>query len=225
MPRTAGRTRWSTRARSRPRASRPAGQPRRSGRRSATGCRAAGRRLELDGEVLASASATNPPQSRAAAALEARLGCEPAGRGRRLHAAELLAVTARDLALMGATLADGGVQPLTGERVVAEDTCRYVLTVMTTAGLYETSGDWLYDVGLPGKSGIGGGIVMVSPGKGGLGTPAPPPLDAARARAACGAVPVASPRPRPVRLERRRSGARVAYEARPRGDPVLARRP
>ena len=49
---------------------------------------------------------------------------------------------------------------------------------MTTAGLYETSGDWLYDVGLPGKSGIGGGIVTVSPGKGALGTFSPP-LDAA----------------------------------------------
>jgi glutaminase len=45
---------------------------------------------------------------------------------------------------------------------------------MTTAGLYATSGDWLYDIGLPGKSGIGGGIVTVSPGKGGLGTFAPP---------------------------------------------------
>ena len=45
---------------------------------------------------------------------------------------------------------------------------------MATAGLYETSGDWLYDIGLPGKSGIGGGIVTVSPGKGGLGTFAPP---------------------------------------------------
>ena len=49
---------------------------------------------------------------------------------------------------------------------------------MLTAGLYETSGDWLYDVGLPAKSGIGGGIVTVSPGKGGMGTFAPP-LDAA----------------------------------------------
>ena len=49
---------------------------------------------------------------------------------------------------------------------------------MMTAGLYETSGDWLYDIGLPGKSGIGGGIVAVSPGKGGFGTFAPP-LDAA----------------------------------------------
>lgn len=49
---------------------------------------------------------------------------------------------------------------------------------MATAGLYETSGDWLYEVGLPGKSGIGGGMVTVSPGKGALGTYSPP-LDAA----------------------------------------------
>jgi glutaminase len=75
---------------------------------------------------------------------------------------------------MGATLADGGVNPLTKERVVDADCCRFALAVMATAGLYETSGDWLYDVGLPGKSGIGGGIVTVSPGKGSLGTFAPP---------------------------------------------------
>jgi glutaminase len=87
-------------------------------------------------------------------------------------------VTARDLAVMGATLADGGVNPITGERVVEADTCHYTLAVMATAGLYETSGEWLYEIGLPGKSGIGGGIVTVSPGKGGLGTFAPP-LDAA----------------------------------------------
>ena len=116
--------------------------------------RCAGRRLELDREVFASASATNhgnrgrsQPRWAAAAGWALRTG----GCGRRLHAAELPGVTARDLALMGATLADGGVQPLTGEQVMAEDTCRYVLTVMTTAGLYETSGDWLYDVGLRGE--------------------------------------------------------------------------
>ncbi len=74
---------------------------------------------------------------------------------------------------MGATLADGGVNPLTREQVVDAAACRHTLAVMTTAGLYETSGDWLYDVGLPGKSGIGGGIVTVAPGKGGLGTFAP----------------------------------------------------
>ena len=56
--------------------------------------------------------------------------------------------------------------------------CHYTLAVMLTAGLYETSGEWLYDVGLPAKSGIGGGIVTVSPGKGGMGTFAPR-LDAA----------------------------------------------
>jgi len=79
---------------------------------------------------------------------------------------------------MGATLADGGVNPITRQRVVDAAVCHYALTVMVTAGLYETSGDWLYDIGLPGKSGIGGGIDAVSPGKGGVGTFAPP-LDAA----------------------------------------------
>jgi DNA polymerase-3 subunit epsilon len=67
---------------------------------------------------------------------------------------------------------------VTKERVVDAEVCHYALAVMTTAGLYETSGDWLFDIGLPGKSGISGGIVTVSPGKGGLGTFAPP-LDAA----------------------------------------------
>ncbi len=74
---------------------------------------------------------------------------------------------------MGATLADGGVNPVTRKQVVNPDVCHHTLAVMLTAGMYETSGDWLYEVGLPGKSGIGGGIVTVSPGKGGLGTFAP----------------------------------------------------
>jgi len=78
-----------------------------------------------------------------------------------------LNVSAKDLAVMGATLADGGVNPITKERAVDPSVCHCTLAVITTAGLYETSGDWLYDVGLPGKSGIGGGIVTVSPGKGG----------------------------------------------------------
>ncbi len=79
---------------------------------------------------------------------------------------------------MGATLADGGANPLTGEQVLPGEVCHATLAVMLTAGMYETSGDWLYQVGLPAKSGIGGGIVTVSPGKGGMGTFAPP-LDAA----------------------------------------------
>ncbi|MBV9671828.1 MAG: glutaminase, partial [Verrucomicrobia bacterium] len=89
-----------------------------------------------------------------------------------------LNVNAKDLAVMGATLADGGVNPITKEIVISPDVCHYALAVMTIAGLYETSGDWLFDIGLPGKSGISGGIVTVSPGKGGLGTFAPP-LDGA----------------------------------------------
>lgn len=61
-------------------------------------------------------------------------------------------------------------EPVESLDLYTRQSCRYALTVMTTAGLYETSGDWLYQVGLPGKSDIGGGIVTVSPRKGGLGT-------------------------------------------------------
>lgn len=84
-----------------------------------------------------------------------------------------LEVSARDLAIMAATLAAGGINPLTKTRIIDVSACHYTLAVMTTSGLYETSGDWLYDIGLPGKSGIGGGIVAVSPGKAGFGTFAP----------------------------------------------------
>ena len=76
-----------------------------------------------------------------------------------------LRVSAFDLATMAATLAAGGIHPSTGEQVVDQASCRSALVVMATAGLYETSGEWLYTIGLPGKSGIGGGIVMVSPGR------------------------------------------------------------
>jgi glutaminase len=87
-------------------------------------------------------------------------------------------VTARDLAAMAATLANGGVNPLTKKRIIDAVHCQHVLAVMVTAGLYENSGDWLYETGLPGKSGVSGGIVTVSPGKGGLGAFAPPLDDA-----------------------------------------------
>jgi glutaminase len=142
--------------------------------------RFAGRELVLDEEVFGSATATNSRNRGIARLLEGygRLGCGPEEAVDLYTRQCSLGVTAQDLAAMGATLADGGVNPLTGVRVVGAETARHTLAVMTTAGLYETSGDWLYDVGLPGKSGIGGGIVTVAPGKGGLGTFAPP-LDAA----------------------------------------------
>jgi glutaminase len=142
--------------------------------------RFAGRSLSLDQETYASASETNH-RNRALAALLRSLGGLV---GSAAEAADLytrqscLSVTACDLAVMGATLADGGVCPVTQERVVDPDIARATLAVMTIAGLYETSGEWLLDVGIPGKSGVGGGIVTVSPGKGALGSYAPR-LDAA----------------------------------------------
>lgn len=140
----------------------------------------AARPLPLNQEVYASASETNFRNQGIARVLQSygRIYMEPAEATDLYTRQCSLSVTARDLAVMGATLADGGVNPVTKERVVDPLVCHYTLAVMTTAGLYETSGDWLYDIGLPGKSGIGGGIVTVSPGKGGLGTFAPP-LDAA----------------------------------------------
>ncbi len=142
--------------------------------------RFAGRELSLDDETYRSASETNSRNQSIARLLQSygRIHCDPSEATDRYTRQSCLNVTARDLAVMGATLADGGVNPLTGERVVDSNTCRYTLAVMATAGLYETSGDWLYDVGLPGKSGIGGGIVTVAPGKGGMGTFSPR-LDAA----------------------------------------------
>lgn len=142
--------------------------------------RFAGRTLPLNEEVYASATATNFRNQSIARLLQSydRVYLDPAEATDLYTRQCSLNVSARDLAVMGATLADGGVNPLTRERLVDPIVCHYTLAVMATAGLYETSGDWLYDIGLPGKSGIGGGIVTVSPGKGGLGTFAPP-LDAA----------------------------------------------
>jgi glutaminase len=142
--------------------------------------RFAGRALNVDADTYASASATNHRNRELTGLLEARgrLHCDPDVTLDLYTRQSCLAVTARDLAVMGATLADGGVNPVTREQVVSAEVSHAVLAAMITAGLYETSGDWLHDVGLPGKSGIGGGIVTVSPGKGGLGTFSPP-LDTA----------------------------------------------
>ena len=138
--------------------------------------RFAGRRLPLNDEVYGSASETNFRNQSIGRLLQSygRIYMDPAEAVDLYTKQCSLNVSARDLAVMGATLADGGVNPITKKRVVDASVCHYALAVMATAGLYETSGDWLFDIGLPGKSGIGGGIVTVSPGKGGLGTFAPP---------------------------------------------------
>ncbi len=138
--------------------------------------RFAGRTLSVNEEVYESASETNFRNQSIARLLQSygRIYMDPAAATDLYTKQCALDVTAKDLAVMGATLADGGVNPITKERVVDASVCHYALAIMATAGLYETSGDWLFEIGLPGKSGIGGGIVTVSPGKGGLGTFAPP---------------------------------------------------
>jgi glutaminase len=85
-----------------------------------------------------------------------------------------VSVNAKDLAVMAATLANGGKNPVTGKQVMKVENVPKVLAVMATAGLYDDSGKWLYRTGLPGKSGVGGGLIAVSPGKFGIAVVSPP---------------------------------------------------
>ncbi|MDF2563090.1 MAG: glsA [Microbacterium sp.] len=142
--------------------------------------RFAGRELVVDEDVYRSEAETNHRNRAIAQLLESygRIGSDP------LEVVDVytrqcsLLVDARDLAVMGATLADGGVNPLTGDRVVSAAVCRDLLAVLAATGLYERSGEWLFEIGLPGKSGVAGGLVTVAPGKVGIGTYSPP-LDSA----------------------------------------------
>jgi glutaminase len=134
--------------------------------------RFAGRELTLDHEVYESAASSNQRNQAISLVLATSGGLVASpSRVTELYTRQsCIRVTTQDLATMGATLADGGVNPVTGEQVVDPDAARATLAVMTVAGLYETSGDWLLRVGLPAKSGISGALVTVSPGKGGLAT-------------------------------------------------------
>lgn len=82
-------------------------------------------------------------------------------------------VTVEDLAVMAMTLSSGGVNPLTGEQVVPREVARQVLSVMATCGMYDAAGDWMTDVGMPAKSGVGGGIIGCLPGFVGVATFSP----------------------------------------------------
>ena len=128
----------------------------------------AGRSLSLDGVVYASEAETNERNRAMGWLLRSygRLDGDPDEVVDVYTRQCALSVTAHDLAVMGATLADGGVNPVTGERVVSAEVCRDTLAVVASTGLYERSGEWLFEIGLPAKSGVAGGIVAVSPGKG-----------------------------------------------------------
>lgn len=138
--------------------------------------RLAGRALALSDEVNRSEQTTNF-HNRAIAWLLYSAGtmyCEP------MQACDVYTrqcstlITAVDLATMGATLAAGGVNPVTRERVLAAANVPPILAEMTMEGLYDSSGDWAYTVGLPGKSGVGGGLVAVMPGWGAIAGFSPP---------------------------------------------------
>ena len=140
----------------------------------------AGRRLKVDQEVYKSESETNQ-RNRAIADLMFAYGVI---KNNPQQASDLytrqcsLSVNAKDLATMAATLANNGKNPITNKQLLSPQHVPEVLAVMATAGLYDDSGKWLFATGLPAKSGMGGGIIAVSPGKFGIAAISPP-LDAA----------------------------------------------
>jgi glutaminase len=140
----------------------------------------AGRQLGLDQEVYKSESDTNQRNRAISMLMSAyeRFPMDPAVAVDLYTRQCSIAVNAKDLGNMAATLANGGKNPLTGKQCVDARHVPGILAVMATAGLYDDSGKWLFHTGLPGKSGVGGGLIAVSPGKFGIGTFAPP-LDAA----------------------------------------------
>jgi glutaminase len=136
----------------------------------------AGRPLAIDAAVLESERTTGH-RNRAIAHLlmaSGALDAQPHEALDRYFVQCSVSIDARDLSVMAATLANGGVNPLTGIRVAAASTVRAVLSVMTSCGMYDSAGDWLYAVGLPAKSGVSGGIMAVVPGQVGIGIFSPP---------------------------------------------------
>ena len=133
--------------------------------------RFAGRSLTVDDSVFQSERATGH-RNRAIAFLQLNSGMieEPVTEHLDLYFKQCsIHVSARDLAVMAATLAHDGINPLTGERAIASEYVKNVLSIMASCGMYDYSGEWVYRVGLPAKSGVGGGIIAVLPGQFGIG--------------------------------------------------------
>jgi glutaminase len=127
----------------------------------------AGRDLEVNQQVYQSESATNQHNQAIAKLLQSysRFYSNPAEAVDLYTKQCSINVSAYDLAVMGSVLANHGKSPLTGKQIIQADYVPKILAVMATAGLYDDSGNWLYRVGIPAKSGVGGGIVAVVPGK------------------------------------------------------------
>jgi glutaminase len=136
----------------------------------------AGRKLGIDDEVYKSESATNQRNRAISMLMSAyeRFPSDPAQAVDLYKRQCSIAVTAKDLGVMAATLANGCKNPITGKQVIDARHTPAILAVMATAGLYDDAGRWLFHTGLPAKSGVGGGLIAVSPGKFGIGTFSPP---------------------------------------------------
>jgi glutaminase len=137
--------------------------------------KAAGEKLSLIDAVYRSEAATNEGNRALAALLVKyqRIYSDPTEAVDIYTKACSVGVNVKQLAQMGATLANNGVNPMTGEQVIKAEYVPYILSAMTMAGLYDTSGAWAWHVGLPAKSGVGGGIVAIAPGKGAVAVFAP----------------------------------------------------
>ncbi|MEM6440748.1 MAG: glutaminase A [Pseudomonadota bacterium] len=153
----------------------------------------AARDLEVDEDVFRSESATGH-RNRAIAYMmlaSGMIGRDPAEVLELYFRQCSLKVTCRDLAVMAATLANRGVNPVSGTAVLGPDHVRDVLTVMNTCGMYDYAGQWAFEVGIPAKSGVSGAIIAVIPGQIGLAVWSPP-VDAqgasVRGVAACKAI-------------------------------------
>lgn len=129
--------------------------------------RLAGRRLTVDEELFADEAATGYRNLAIANLLRSAGTIE--GNPRHVYEGYCrqcsIRVTVRDLAMIGATLAAGGIHPATGERVLRAETVQWVLSVMSTCGMYDSAGSWMNTVGIPAKSGVSGGILGVIPGQ------------------------------------------------------------
>jgi glutaminase len=138
--------------------------------------KAAGEKLQLIDEVYRSETATNQGNRALAALLVKydRIHSDPAEAVDIYTKQCSVGVNVKQLAEMGATLANNGVNPATHERVMKAKNIPFILSAMTMAGLYDGSGGWAWHVGLPAKSGVGGGILAVVPGKGAIAVFAPP---------------------------------------------------
>ena len=135
----------------------------------------AGRQLGVDDDVFASETATGD-RNRALAHLARSSGVlrRSVDDATEVYFRQCsILVTTEDLAVMAATLAHGGVNPLTKDRVMGERAATLTLSIMATCGMYDHSGEWMARVGLPAKSGVGGGIAAVQPAQFGLGVYSP----------------------------------------------------